>query len=324
MKLKDGDIVMLLLNAAAISEDLLLPAESTIGQVKSIHRDYINILSSGGIITLVRSGMDHIPFGIEVDLAGGWLNIELKQQQQVLHRADAIVVGDTLAVQGLQRCPRFSCQSSYDPFTGAMDSLPRLQRLQQLCNDADKGDGILAYIGRFDAEMLCSRRRIPGLTESRIPRIVSILVSGILENKEHLIDEGICGLLGVGPGSTPSGDDFLFGFLTGIVHVRPEHCQQAAKKMAQHLVQKAPRLTTFMSAEYIKYGVKGLYHQRLGEMIHAFGAGAEQEMISKARELIQLGHCSGVDLLVGFVYGGFTALAAGTTVKGKESIHENP
>ncbi|SMC99275.1 Protein of unknown function [Sporomusa malonica] len=314
---------MILLNAAAISEDLLLPAESTVGQIKSIHRDYINILTADGIVTLVRSGMDHIPFGIEVDLAGGWLNTDLKEQQAVLQLDDAIIVGETLAVQGLQSCPRFSCHSSYDPLTGVVDCLPRLRQLQQLCNDAGKGGGIMAYIGQYDAEIFCRRRKPPDLTGARIPRQVELLVTGILDNKEYLIGEGICGLLGVGPGSTPSGDDFLLGFLSGISHVQPVRCQHAAKIMAQHLVQNAPRLTTFMSIEYIKYGVKGLYHQRFGEMIRSFGAGVEQEMISKARNLMQLGHFSGVDLLVGFVYGGFTALAAGTTTDEKGVAYEN-
>ncbi|WP_211289794.1 hypothetical protein SPSIL_034070 [Sporomusa silvacetica DSM 10669] len=313
---------MRLLNAAAISEDLFLSAEGTIGQIKSIHHDYINILTSDGIVTLVRSGMDHIPFGIEVDLVDGWLNFELKQQM-VRYFADAIVIGENLAVRGLQTCSRFSCQVSYDSLTGAVDFLPRLRRLQQLCNDADKGGGILAYVGQYDAKMFCSRSKIPSLIDARIPQAVKMLIAGILENKGSLINEGICGLLGVGPGSTPSGDDFLLGFLSGIIHVQPENCQQAAKKMAQHLVVNAPQLTTFMSVEYIKYGVKGLYHQRVGEMIRSFGAGAEQEMIDKVRQLMQLGHFSGVDFLVGFVYGGFTALSAGTPPKRKESVNEN-
>ncbi|HWR45670.1 DUF2877 domain-containing protein [Sporomusa sp.] len=303
---------MLLLNAAAISEDLLLPAKGTIGQIKSIHCDYINILTSDGIVALVRSGMDHIPFGIEVDIAGGWLNTELKQPQEVLYLADSIIIGEVLTVHGLQGCPRFSCQSSYDPLIGAVDFLPRLRRLRQLCNDSNKEGGILAYIGQCDAEMFCWRRQIPSLTEARIPQFVNMLTTGILENKEYLIGEGISGLLGVGPGSTPSGDDFLLGFLSGIVHVRPEHCKQATEKVIRHLVCNAPSLTTFMSVEYIKYGVKGLYHQRFVEMIRSFSAGTEQEMINKACKLMQLGHFSGVDLLVGFVYGGFTALAAGT------------
>lgn len=315
MKLKDGDIVMLHLNAAAISEHLILPIESTFGEIKSIHRDYINILTSDGIIALVRSGMDHIPFGIEVDLTQEWLDTELQQQQKVQLHADAIILGDTLAIRGLENCRRFSCQIAYDPETGYVDFLPRLQKLQQLCNDADKKGGILAYIGQFDAEMVCRQRELTELTAARIPQQVRKLITGILENKEYLIDEGISGLLGVGPGSTPSGDDFLLGFFTGITHLKPQCCQQAARKMAQFLVQKAPDLTTFMSVEYIKYGVKGLYHQRFGEMIGSFSAGAEQEMISKAHKLMQLGHFSGVDVLVGFVYGGFTALAADTTVQ---------
>lgn len=316
---------MLLLNAAAISENLPWPAANTAGQIKSIHHDYINILTAGRMVTLVRAGMDHIPFGIEVDPAGGWLNRELKQAQPVLFLNDALIIDETLAVQGVKHCPRFSCRSYYRPpvdnKSGQFSA--RLRRLQQIGSGANKEGGIMAFIGQYDAEVFWRQKQVPGLAAARIPRTIKTLINGILAEEECLIRAGICGLLGVGPGSTPSGDDFLLGFLSGIVHLQPQSCRWAASTMAQLLVQNAPVLTTHLSVEYIRYGVKGLYHQRFGELICSFGAGTEQDMIAKATKLTQLGHFSGADLLAGFVYGGFTALAAGQPSMREESANEN-
>lgn len=298
-------IELLLLEAAAVSEDLVLP-KNTIGCIKSIHHDYINLQSKDGIVTLVRSGLDHIPFGVEVDLEGSWLDFGLKQQQIIQCHANAIVLGDTLAVQGLQTCFRFSCKASLKP--GAKDFLSQLRQLQDLCNSNTDKDGIMAYLGHCDAEEVFQGK---GLLEGKIPRKVHALITGVVEGRESLIRDGICGLLGVGPGSTPAGDDFLLGFFSAVSHIQPQNCRYAVQKMIHHLQWNAPSLTTFMSVEYLKYGIKALYHQRIGEMIFAFGSSTIQEVIGKAKKVMQLGHSSGADFLAGFVYGGFTALFAG-------------
>ncbi|MBU2702484.1 hypothetical protein Ga0466249_003611 [Sporomusaceae bacterium BoRhaA] len=308
---------MLQLEAAAVSEDLVLP-KCTMGFIKSIHHDYINLMSTDGVVSLVRSGLDHIPFGIEVDLAGSWLDFGLEQQQMVQYHNGAIVLGNILAVQGLQTCSHFSCKTFLAP--GAANFLPQLRQLQKLCNGAAYKGGIMVYLGGCDAEKFCRDGSFP---DARIPQMVRTLITGVEEDRENLICEGICGLLGLGPGSTPAGDDFLLGFLSAIIHIQPENSRHAAQKMIRYLTLNAPGLTTCMSVEYLKYGVRGLYHQRVGEMLGSFGIEPMQELLDKARRLMQLGHSSGVDLLVGFVYGGFTALSAGNRLKRKESTNEN-
>lgn len=314
---------MLTLNAAAISDGMDLPTNMVMGQIKSIHNDYVNILTPGGMIALVRAGMVHIPFGIEVEISGGWLNTNLLQNQSIFWDGDAIVAEQSMIITGLRNCRRFSCQPAYHPLTGNVDFSARLQYLQRLCNSMGEIGGMMTYLGQYDAEAFCVSKISPGLFEARIPQRVKELISGLLQNDEYLMTEGICGLLGVGPGSTPSGDDFLLGFLSGMTHAQHGRCRTASEKMAYHMVENAKNLTTFLSIAYIKYGVKGLYHQCLSDMISAFVAGTEEEMVSKTQALMTLGHSSGIDLLVGFIYGGFTAVLAGTAIntKGEKNEH---
>lgn len=304
---------MLRLKAAAVSSALALPPARAAGQVQSVHRDYVNIFAAGALLTLVRSGREHIPFGLEVDLAGSWLGAGLDRQQEVLFQADAVIIGKTLTIEGLGDCPRFSCRYAYQPAAADGDFALRLRLLQQLHRDDGRPGGMLAYLDAYAAGMPGPAGEISGWGGKKVPRLIGRLIAGSLENREQALAEGICGLLGLGPGSTPSGDDFLLGFLGGLVHTPPPRCRPAAAAMARLLRRNAPRLTTLLSAEYLRYGVQGWYHQRFGEMLQAFTAGTKQEMLAKARNLMQLGHFSGADLLIGFVYGGFTALAAGIT-----------
>jgi len=312
---------MLTLNAVAISDGLVLPTGKVSGQVHSIHNDFVNILTPHGIITLVRAGMVHIPFGIEVELSSGWVNTGLMQNQSIVYHGDSIILHETMVVTGLHDCRRFSCKPSYSLSVDHVDFLQRLQYLQKIYNNVSEVGGILTYLGQYDAQSFCMNDTSSELLESRVSQRVRSLVSGVIKNNEYLMIEGICGLLGVGPGSTPSGDDFLLGFLSAICHVQHDNCRATSEIMAYHMIENAKNLTTFLSVEYIKYGVRDLYHQRFSEMISAFVAGTEEEMAGAAQQLMTLGHSSGIDLLVGFIYGGFTALSAGivATTKGERN-----
>jgi hypothetical protein len=314
---------MWLLETAAVSSALVLPIGYT-GRVYSVHNDYINLQNDGDFITLVRSGCDHIPFGIEVMLPGSWLDFGLEREQIVRYTEDSVFIQDILEISGIQDCFRFSCQPIF--FSAGQQCEEKLRKLEKLCHDFAVDSGILTYLGQQDVQSFCWD--LDPCRES-VPRAAQVLIQGVAGDREPLIRQGICGLLGVGPGSTPAGDDFLMGFLSASRYLLPSAYQRAVYTMTRLLRAEAPGATTFLSLAYLKYGLHGSYHQRLCELITAFGSCPMQIIMDKAHSLMQLGHSSGADVLTGFIYGGFTALMAVELQKqqknynGKESVYEN-
>ena len=298
------------LDLSAISEDLALPAAGETGRIWSIHNDYVNCKTEGALISLVCSGMPHIPFGIEVDLPEGWLHAGLAQHQPVIFDTNAVRIGDVFAIRGLYGTPRFSCQPRIISPVCKGELMGRLQQLLQLCLETAAIGGIDSYIGRYDAAWFFGNKDTGAETvaASKAPSFRG-LVRGVKERNKLLIGEGVKGLLGVGPGATPSGDDFLIGFYSGISYCGDESDSSSAEMMARHMTDNANELTTSLSVEYIKYGVKRRYHQKVGQMISAFRTGTMQELVCRGRELMSLGHTSGADLLYGFIYGGFTDIS---------------
>lgn len=303
---------MRILRAEIMSDAMVLPAEIMSGQIVTVHNDYVNMSTPAGLIALVRAGMAHIPFGIEVVLDGDWRNAGFEINQPVCYCEESLVIGETLAVAGLKCCPRFSCRPVFtgEPYEEVLQF--RLKELHNLCMKSCKTGGILPYL--YPNEVI--RHSLDGMGVPAVPKRLGPLIAGIIQRNNTLLAEGVVNFLGLGPGSTPSGDDFLLGFLCGLTYVRYEKYAGSIKELAQLMVVNAGTLTTRMSAEYIKYGTKGLYHQRFSEMISVFRTGTEQDLYTKAQALLGLGHFSGTDLLLGFIYGGFTALAAGATVDG--------
>jgi len=303
---------MLTFNALSISRDLSLPPYGASGTPLSIHKDYLNISLAAGLLTLVRRSKPLMPFGIEVDLSEDWSFLEVDGKQPVRIMNDRIVVGDCLTVSGLADCKRYSCAPFKEQLQETAEMLRRLVYLQEFCQRSPGADGIQIYLGSYQlAEGKLQRLAAEGVMEQRLRMRFEALVTGVLREDNFLIVEGVHGLLGVGPGLTPSGDDFLVGFLAGLMHSRRENCRGSIDVMVRCLTQDASLFTTSLSAEYIKYAVKGLYHVYFTDLINAFKAGLYEELASAAGQLITLGHYSGTDLLLGFAYGGMTALQSG-------------
>lgn len=310
--------------AVSVSEALRLPSAGTQGQVHSIYKDYLNIHVSGRLVALFRSGSVPIPFGIEVKVPESWLELGIRPHQVVSFLPEGIVMGETIIIDGLRQCPAYSCRPQIAQRPGPDELVKRLHLLYQLSLEVNKDGGISTYIGPFDPASFWVRANFSGgVMGGRVQQKVEALVTGILQNEELLIMEGVCGLLGVGPGLTPSGDDFLLGFFSGLGCAGVEACSSAMGTMAYHVGLNAPRMTTLVAAEYLKHGIQGMFHQHLVDFAEAFLGKDLEKMLISARQVLQLGHFSGGDILIGFVYGCYTALRVADTTNTKGGAHED-
>jgi uncharacterized protein DUF2877 len=112
-------------------------------------------------------------------------------------------------------------------------------------------------------------------------------------------------LLGLGPGLTPSGDDFVGGaffaraLLGGAGACKAETWRQAAGAVRE----AAERSTHPISAALLGDLLEGQGWAPLHDLVQALACGDEAASTDAARRLTQLGHSSGWDILAGFVAG---------------------
>ena len=110
------------------------------------------------------------------------------------------------------------------------------------------------------------------------------------------------GLMGLGPGLTPSGDDVLCGLIAGLsvlghrsVHQR-ERCDGAVAVLATCIAREAPRRTTSLSATLLQCAVRGVVAEPLLQVLGTVGSG---NRLTGVDEVLMLGHSSGSDMLTG-------------------------
>jgi hypothetical protein len=106
-------------------------------------------------------------------------------------------------------------------------------------------------------------------------------------------------LIGLGSGLTPSGDDFLCGFIAA-VHCRPnmriDHWLKLSKIILANLTK-----TNEISATFLYCAIKGEVCDTLWNFAKAIHNGISLE--ARLEQLCKMGHSSGMDTATGFLYG---------------------
>jgi hypothetical protein len=117
------------------------------------------------------------------------------------------------------------------------------------------------------------------------------------------------GLLGLGRGSTPSGDDAVAGLLLGARAVLPDggvgdgHCPaRSLAELAERVATAAPDRTSAVSAALLRHAAAG---RTVGTVVDAVDVVVDRSSHPRPddvlRRLLALGHGSGVDTATGLL-----------------------
>ena len=116
-------------------------------------------------------------------------------------------------------------------------------------------------------------------------------------------DALVLGLLGLGPGLTPAGDDLLAGLLVGLA-TRPDLRDPLAAAVSRHAAQR----TTWLSAELLRHASAGLAMPAVVAVADALaGHGDDAALTRSVPRLLAVGHTSGTALARGLLLAAQTA-----------------
>ena len=105
-------------------------------------------------------------------------------------------------------------------------------------------------------------------------------------------------LVGLGPGLTPSGDDFWCGVM---IALRAQGLMEILERVSAALLNRAEERTNKISRAHMECAAGGQGAKALHETISALGLADEARLRSALRELDKIGHSSGWDSLAGVV-----------------------
>jgi hypothetical protein len=130
---------------------------------------------------------------------------------------------------------------------------------------------------------------------------VNLIGNQLAQRNWDALSETLISLLGMGSGLTPSGDDFILGFLLSlnrwgsVLHPSPD-----LSTLNKKIVAAAYRGTTTLSANLIECATWGLADERLIQAVDYLAVGNSQQPVVSAG-LLSWGSSSGVDALAGMM-----------------------
>lgn len=138
---------------------------------------------------------------------------------------------------------------------------------------------------------------VSGMLNERSSRLLTELSGGLLSNAlPHAI-----GLIGLGSGLTPSGDDFLVGLFT-VMNMRNSPSNKY-KSFFREILSKAQGLTNEISYMALKKASTGQVRESIIALIHALINGNRQQLVASLEAVLNIGSSSGTDIALGIIGG---------------------
>jgi hypothetical protein len=262
--------------------------------IHSVFHSAVNLRPDSGdlLLTLVTADQADLPQGIRLDTPPGF-------SFEALHPGDAVSFCDGYLTFGSCRAKlispyRWRCNL---PALGIDLSNPAVaaawECVWQALNERQKS---------LDAEIVAENLSQPDVGgQSLTARKMGEAIRGLKENPTTAIQQ----LIGLGSGLTPSGDDFLVGYLAGLWSgvrnsLERHHFVTDLGEAVIHLSGQ----TNDISRTYLYHAAHGQVSSRLKALAAAIGAGkGPDELLPIAEAAMRAGHTSGMDAVTGLLFG---------------------
>ena len=192
-----------------------------------------------------------------------------------------------------------------------------LRRLEVLINLVDPlipSDGlaeIIPHTARIANAGSSGTVNMNAVAELAMPRL-SRLCGGLTRSATEAIDQAVAGLVGLGPGLTPSGDDLLGGMLVALRATQNTASLFSIDSLAACVTRHAAAETTRISAAMLEQSAQGYGSAAQHRLLRCLlEVDARPNTVNAALDLIRTGHTSGWDALAGVLLGIYCGLRIG-------------
>ncbi|MEU6009212.1 DUF2877 domain-containing protein [Streptomyces sp. NPDC047453] len=291
-------------SAPALSIDAELAArlrpDPLAARVDSIFGRTVNLLTCDNeLIALCARVLDDAPWSIRVDLTE-WSAWRLTVGDPVTLAAHAISLGEPAKYSVTLNEPDAWYAELIELGLGTQELLARARVLAELLYEHGVAGGMRTPRGPvnvFDAEIGARLRRGRNALERAVR-------AGDIAGMASAITQ----LLGLGPGLTPAGDDFLTGM--ALLAAQPGSHLSAYVEAVHGVLDRHPDRTTPLSRITLREALRGRARQSLLDLLHRLLVPDGRDAARPAEHLrvpvcrvLGIGHTSGTDLLSGLLTG---------------------
>jgi hypothetical protein len=289
-----------------------LPLASREARVHSVFERVINLrVGEDRLLTLAYRDADDAPDSVVVDLAS-WSGLGLAAGDRVrLH--DWRIVIDGAWTGGLT-----IALDSARPWHGGLPAFAadqttlRRQLPRALAHLKRHGRGVSTV-----AHPPGTATALEAALADAFRRHTQGLCAAIADGDNVGLHVQVGRLVGLGPGLTPAGDDYLVGLLAAL-HLAGGRCT-AGRGVAACVVECAHRQTHLISAAALRAAARGRVRERVIELCDALMHGSSAGLAAALQRVVAIGSGSGSEIAAGVLAGFDLQLRAGAPGVGRST-----
>lgn len=270
----------------------LLRASPAPARVHSVFARVVNVQLAGErLLSLACRLADDAPDSVVVDL-DSWSSFDIAPGTDVRLADGWIDIGSRLSIELDDARPWQPRRPVYAQDTARLRA--NVPAAQGYLDHHGKGLGLRRAAGsnRTDLEramVTAFRRNAEGLCDA------------LARDDETLANEHVDVLVGLGPGLTPSGDDFLLGLLAVLnISGSPEH---AWRPIGDRVVERAQMQTHLISAAALRHAAKGRVRASVIDLCDALMHACPTAMRHALNRVMRIGASSGSEIALGVLAG---------------------
>ena len=270
------------------------------------------VLDSGGQVLGIAQRSLYCGLGQEIVCVGteeigrGPLNVLLSRAEWTYLR-ETVGCGDlvgfgsyTEGVQVIIQCREATVFKQVLSFLPVI-RLPELWRIREFV--AERGCGPLLPVIRSEDVEDGQAISYEGIVAERVFHSLGLLKKSWKGcNSLATIQQAVRGLIGIGPGSTPSGDDVLVGYLGGLELLAPMNSRvRRLYTEYRKVLTDSIQFTSPISRAHLEWAIQGFFSETLLELLESLKQPSMKKIEPCLSRVIKQGASSGTDTILGLV-----------------------
>ena len=292
-----------------------LTRDGVIGKIDGVFDRTANILTPDNeLLTLARIDVSNSPvtiilnLPIDVDIT----SLDIRNEAEVFKSGSSVYVRGSGVIINLKGTTLWRTERPIKTKLTVKEIFSNLSVAKSVGVTFGEYGGIADILAHYDElvkDGAVDGQELNPFSRYALPRI-GALMKAVPDRNIGALTVAVKGLIGLGHGLTPSGDDVLAGFMNSILQVAEAFGGDIAYawEINQAIVSMVDGQTTFLSAKSLEYAARGESPELVYNLIAAIVAGTEEQVESAALALLEVGHFSGTDMLLGILLGIHVAL----------------
>ena len=247
----------------------------------------------------------------EKDRDSGFKSMGIEQGMRVLCGKKDILIGKRFAVANIHgvakwQPPRVPDSASIRPLEIIKLNLRVLRDVIYTCPSREGLVPLLENVELVGSLDLFLKPRTDSFAERARPGIERVMW-GIFSLDKEAVIESAKTIIGLGPGLTPSCDDFLYGLVVSLKNgaevLGTSDGTGFFDEIAGAIYEEARQKTTIFGASMLREAREGVCPLAVVNLIHCLLTEDVAETVEVSKTLIRMGETSGADIAIGVFYG---------------------